>query len=298
MRGSRLIHRYLSQPSSVAQWWRLGRLWVVGVTVLMLCSLITSCSLTPKDTLSEIKKRGYIKVGTIFTSPPFGSLDDFGEPVGYNIDLTKAISRRLVGQDKHIEYVEISNPNRLSAVNSGEVDFILDTFTITEARKAHFDFSKPYHIAHFRILVRDTSPFMKPSELNGKKVGFMFGGTSNSILVRHYPQYQLVGFNSFTAELESLLNGQIEGLGCQEASGYTVIKKQCGVKLLDETIEDQPYAVGYRKHPATKPLQQELQQILDDLEKDGTMAALRKKWLTPPTPHPCEISKIQQIKAP
>jgi glutamate/aspartate transport system substrate-binding protein len=81
-------------------------------------------------TLARIKKTGIVRLGYRDASIPFSFLDPYKRPVGYSIDICKAIVREIgrtldIDEDEitnRIDYVKVTSETRLPAVMDGTVD--------------------------------------------------------------------------------------------------------------------------------------------------------------------------------
>ena len=111
--------------------------------------------------------------------PPLGFLDKKGVNKGFDIDIAKALSKELFGNEEAVEFVSVTSENRIAFLTSGKVDVIVATLTITEERKRDVDFSIPYFITAQMILVRADSKITKYQDLAGKKVATIRGSTGD-----------------------------------------------------------------------------------------------------------------------
>ena len=101
----------------------------------------------PKDLLDTIKARGKVIVGVKNDTKPFGFLDKDGNLIGYDIDIAKKIAYLIFGDENQIEFVPVTPSNRIMKLNSGQVDMLVATMSVTSQRLQLFDFSTTYHIA-------------------------------------------------------------------------------------------------------------------------------------------------------
>ena len=97
-------------------------------------------------TLQDVKTRGKLITGVKVDYPPFGFLDKKGVHKGFDIDITKALSKELFGNEDAVEFVSVTSEDRIAFLTSGKIDVIAATLTITEERKRDVDFSIPYFI--------------------------------------------------------------------------------------------------------------------------------------------------------
>lgn len=71
---------------------------------------------------------------------------------------------------------------RGAMLDNGTLDATLATFTITDARKKTYDFSRPYYIDHIGVLVLKKSGITDLAGLDGKTVGVALSATTKDKL--------------------------------------------------------------------------------------------------------------------
>ena len=126
--------------------------------------------------VQAIKDRGVLRVGVKNAVPGFGIQDALtGEYTGMEIDLGAKIAEEL-GVD--VEYTTVTAATRGELLDSGDIDCVLATFTITEERKQTWDFTTPYYTDAVTVLVEDASGIKTLADLKDKKVGVSSGSTS------------------------------------------------------------------------------------------------------------------------
>lgn len=126
--------------------------------------------------VQAIKDRGVLRVGVKNAVPGFGLQDALtGEYTGMEIDLGAMIAEEL-GVD--VEYTTVTAATRGELLDSGDIDCVLATFTITEERKQTWDFTTPYYTDAVTVLVEDASGIKTLADLKDKKVGVSSGSTS------------------------------------------------------------------------------------------------------------------------
>lgn len=134
----------------------------------------------PAD-VQAIIDRGVLKVGVKNAVMGFGFQDTLtGEYSGMEISLAEKIAEYL-GVD--IEFTTVTAATRTELLDSGDIDCVLATFTITDERKQSWDFSTPYFTDHVTVLVETASGISGLDDLVDKKVGVSSGSTSAKSLV-------------------------------------------------------------------------------------------------------------------
>src|SRR5918999_3413090 len=114
------------------------------------------------STMARLADEGEIKVGVKYDVPLFGFKNpQSGEVEGFDVDMAQRVADTL-GVD--LKLVEAISDNRIPFLERGTVDLVFSTMTITTDRDAEIDFSRPYYIAHGRILVPGDSEIQDVSD--------------------------------------------------------------------------------------------------------------------------------------
>src|SRR5918992_5286806 len=103
------------------------------------------------STMAKLVDEGRITVGVKYDVPLFGFKNpQSGEVEGFDVDLAQRVADELGVEMKLVEAI---SDNRIPYLQDGTVDLVFSTMTITTDRDAEIDFSRPYFIAHGKILV-------------------------------------------------------------------------------------------------------------------------------------------------
>ena len=164
---------------------------MLSVFVLTGCSRHNEAS-EDNDTLTQIKKRGELIVGVKYDSKPFGFVKD-GKLQGYDIDIAHLMAKRILGNEKLIRFVEVDAQNRISKLNSGEVDMVIATMSINPKRAEVVDFSLPYYYAGQAIMIRKGTAIKTVGDLNGRRVIIVLGTTGEKNIRFLAPEVILQG---------------------------------------------------------------------------------------------------------
>ena len=126
--------------------------------------------------------RGVLKVGVKNAVQGFSFQDTLtGEYTGLEDSLAEMIAEHL-GVD--VEFTTVTAATRGELLDSGDIDAVLATFTITEERKKTWDFSTPYYTDYVSVLVEDSTGIKGLADLKDKVVGVSSGSTSARALVK------------------------------------------------------------------------------------------------------------------
>ena len=146
--------------------------WVrITAVVATLGLALAGCSQgggEPADKLEAIKQRGQINIGSCLGTPPYGMLDDSGQPAGFDIDLANELGEFL---DVKVTITDLNSNGRIPALQSGVIDLVSCNFTITDERRQQVDFSNVVMYSGNSLLVRKDSGITSLEDLAGKTVG-------------------------------------------------------------------------------------------------------------------------------
>lgn len=148
--------------------------------------------------VQAIIDRGTLRVGVKNAVIGFGFQDELtGEYSGMEISLAEKIAESL-GVD--VEFTTVTAATRTELLDSGDIDCVLATFTITDERKQSWDFSTPYYTDYVTVLVQNESGIAGLADLKDKKVGVSSGSTSAKSLVAAMIENGVLSGDGFDAE--------------------------------------------------------------------------------------------------
>lgn len=142
--------------------------------------------------------RGVLKVGVKNAVIGFGFQDTLtGEYTGMEIEIAKKIAETL---GVEVEFTAVTAATRTELLDSGDIDCVLATFTITDERKKSWDFSTPYYTDYVSVLVETASGITTLKDLEGKTVGVSSGSTSAKALTKAMIEGGFIDGSSFDAD--------------------------------------------------------------------------------------------------
>lgn len=250
------------------------------LSFLFLCLICSGCGKKqPKiDTLGQIAKRDKLIIGVRDDTAPFGFRDKNGNLTGYDIDLAHIIAKGILKDEKKVEFVPVTASNRIMKLNSGEVDILIATMSITEQRQQILDFSMPYHIAGQAILTNRASKATSLKDFEGKKLIIVFGSTSENNLRTNVPEVEVIGFKTYKDAFNALKSGKAQGIVADDTILYNLSRNDSSVKILPKRYSQEPYAVAFRKEKESARLIREIDYIIDNLQSTGRLNKMREKW--------------------
>ncbi len=252
----------------------------IVLALLFLCLICCSCGKKTviNDDLTTITQRDRLIVGIRNDAPPFGFKDKNGFTVGYDADLARLIAKGILGDEKKVEFVPVTASNRIMKLNSGEVDCLIATMSITTQRQQFLNFSTPYYMAGQAILVRSSSKATSLRDFTGKKLIIVFGSTSEKNLRSNVPEVTVIGYKTYNDAYNALKNGKADGIVADDTVLLGFSTNDKSVKLLPKRYSKEPYAVVFRKDDASINFTNKVNYIVENLQSTGRLNRLQEKW--------------------
>lgn len=192
--------------------------------------------------VQAIIDRGVLKVGVKNAVVGFGYEDPVsGEYTGMEISLAQKIADYL-GVD--VEFTAVTAATRTELLDSGDIDCVLATFTITDERKESWDFTTPYFTDHVGVLVENASGITNLEGLVDKTVGVSSGSTSAKSLVSAMIDAGLISGDNFDADTFDPATWT-EGVKFQQYDDYPTISTGLSAGEVDAFCVDKSILAIY-----------------------------------------------------
>lgn len=198
-------------------------------------------------TWTRAKKRGYFVVGAKEDQPYLAEKDPAtGTYSGFDIEIAKMMSASLGFPPKTVRFRTIASANRETALQNGQIDYYVGTYTINAGRKKLVGFAGPYYMAGQSLLVRkDENDIHGPQDLAGKRVCSAAGSTPYQRIKADYPRAVLVAYDTYSVCVDNLLTYQVDAVTTDDAIliGYAA-KVPDELKVVGKSFSEEPYGIG------------------------------------------------------
>lgn len=262
--------------------------FVVASLILVAC---TPAAPTPTQSTGGNAQSGLpdlggrtVRVAVENAYNPFNFIDPAtGQPTGYDYDFFNEACKRL---NCKVEFVETSW-DAMVAVMGGTAGF--DTFdigadgiTITDERKKHVDFSKPYIRLQQVLLVRsDESRFTTAEEFKANPeflVGTQPGTTNYETAKELVGESRIRAYDQFGLAVQDLINGTVDAVVMDNVAGLGYVGANPDkLKITGEPLTSEELGFIY---PKGSELKAAFDAVLDAMQADGTLDALYQKWFS------------------
>ena len=248
---------------------------VFSLVMAMTILIASVSSAETVDLLSQIKERGYIIIATEGDWAPWTYHDESNQLVGLDVEIGTAIAERL-GVEARFE--ETNWDSILQGVDSGRFDLACNGVGYTETRAEKYSFSTPYVYTHKVLVVRKDNEEIKSFEdLKGKKTA----NTASSTYAAIAEEYgaTVTGVDALADTLQLVLQRRVDATINSQVTinDYMIAHPEAEIKVVDEG-PGEPVAIPVRKADDTATLIAAINEALDAMRADGTLAAISIKY--------------------
>lgn len=233
--------------------------------------------------LDDIRARGVWRVGMDPSFPPFENLDvAAGQVVGLDADLAAALGGRL--QIK-TEITSLGFDELIDAVAAHRIDAAISALPIIPERTQDVRFSDAYVQGGVVLATARGSGIRGPEDLGDSRVAVEWGSQGDAAARRLVAdgalRFELLPKDTVTEALDALVAGEADA-AVVDAISLALYPQSDRLVEVGEPVVSDPYVVVVA---ADAPdLLDAVNKGLAALESDGTLPAIRDRWLRPPQP--------------
>ncbi|MBQ8905949.1 MAG: amino acid ABC transporter substrate-binding protein [Ruminococcus sp.] len=236
----------------------------------------TSSTAGEDTSLQKVLDSGKLILGLDATFKPMGYTDENDQIVGFDIDVAEEVCKRM-----KVELVKqpINWETKEEDLKVGRIDCIWNGMSVNPSRAEEMNLSEPYMCNEMVFVVPASSEAKSMNDLKDKVIGVQNGSTAQDIL-KASEIGTTITEQAMATNIEALQ--QME-LGLVDAvfldsvvANYEITSAGKDYVVLPDGLEEEEYAIGFRKND--QKLRDEVQKILSEMKKDGTLGEISTKW--------------------
>ena len=112
-------------------------------------------------------------------------------------------------------------------------------------------------------------------DLRGRRIGVQLG-TTGEMAARLVQNGEVVSYDAIGAAWIDLRNGRVDAVIADLPTALLVSRKHPEIRIVGEPLTRESYGIALRKED--RKLKERIDGILERLEEDGTLPALRRRW--------------------
>ncbi|NNU82094.1 amino acid ABC transporter substrate-binding protein [Halovulum dunhuangense] len=216
---------------------------------------VIACGAVSAQTIDEVRQRGHLNCGVSPGVSGFSNPDDNGNWAGFDVEVCRAVAAAVLEDADAVRYTPLSNTERFTALQSGEIDMLSRTTTRTLNRDTALglNFAPVMFYDGQGFMVREAMGVSSVMELDGATVCVSAGSTTELNLADYFEanglSYQPVRFDRADEVLAAYDAGRCD-VYTSDRSGLAarrlVMNDPSEHVMLPETISKEPLAPAVR----------------------------------------------------
>ena len=249
--------------------------------LVLVLALALSCVALADGSVEAITDKGVFILGLDDSFPPMGYRDENNDIVGFDIDTARAVCE-VLGVELQLQ--PIAWESKELELNANNIDCIWNGLSINPARLEAMSMTFPYMSNAMILYAKSETGIADYADLAGKKVGVQSGSHAESILTEGeaYAETaesldEVLSYDDYLVALMDLQAGNIDAVLADK-----VVAEFKLATIADNSIvaaiefEDDLFGIGFRKGDVE--LRDKVQEILKELDQNGTLAEISAKW--------------------
>ena len=218
---------------------------------------------------------GTLSVGAYPTNPPFEYKNADGRFEGFEVDIVTEAAKRA---GLTVDMADYGFQALFSGIASKRIDVAISSITITPERLKTVSFTQPYYDSDMGIAAKADGGVKGEADLKGKTVGVLSGSTGETWVKAHREPdgiSDVKGYNTQQDMLLDLNNGRLDAVVSDVPGLEYSFTKMKGLAVEARIKTGEQYGLMLVKD---SPQLEKLNDALTAMKKDGTLAAIHKKW--------------------
>ena len=180
--------------------------------------LLAGTAARAEGTLDRIKQRGQLICGTSTGIAGFSMADAQGSWSGLDVDICRALAAAIFDDPSKIKFVPLASKDRLTALQSGEIDVLPRTTTWTLSRDAGqgLNFTAVNYYDGQGFQVRAKAGIKSVKELDGASICTVQGTTNELNLADYFRvnkmKYEVVAFQGIDETVKAYESGRCDAI--------------------------------------------------------------------------------------
>ena len=216
-----------------------------------------------------------LQVGSYPSNPPFEFKDDAGHFQGFEIDLVNAIAATL---GRPVEITDLGFQALFAATASHRVDLAISSITVTPARLQNQDFTQPYLDTNLALIAGPASRVKALEDIKGATLGAIASSTGEAWIKANGEKYGVADSKSYDTAANMFLdtaNGRVDGSVNDLAGSLYAFRTMKGMRVVANISGVNSIGIML---PKNSPMTAPVNEAMDGLKRDGTVAKLYAKW--------------------
>ena len=229
---------------------------LLAAASLAVAALALPTVVAAQGTLQKVKDRGQVRCGASQGVAGFSMPDAQGNWTGFDTDFCRALAAAIFDDPKKIQLISLSSKDRLTALQSGEIDVLARTTTWTLSRDAGIglNFTAVNYYDGQGFEVRRSANIKSVKELDGASICVAQGTTNELNLADYFRtrglKYEVVAFENIDDVVKAYEKGRCDALSTDVSQLVSYRSKMVNPDehvVLPEVISKEPIGPWVRQ---------------------------------------------------
>lgn len=247
---------------------------LAGIVLLMVFITVVAAGCQPQSDTEPLT------VGMELAYPPFEMTDSANNPTGISVDFAKALAESL---DRELIIENMAWSGLLPSLETGKIDLIISSMTITEERRERVDFSDPYAMSNLALLINKDSPVETYADLDhpDRIIAVKRGSTGHIYAENNLSEAQIMVFEKESACVLEVVQGKADAFTYDQLTIYKNWQQYADstkVNLIPYQEGPEYWGVAIKK--GEDELLAQINEFIAEFRSEGGFDALAETYLT------------------
>ena len=229
-----------------------------------------------EDWTSFPAENGVIRMAVKTDVAPFCYIKN-DQIVGYDIDIMVRFCKEY---GYGLEVISTEIVSIFAGLSTGTYDVSAAGLTVTEERAESVNFSEPNYTGGIVAVVANAGQnqvrYQTLQDFANTTVGAVTGTIHDQLVSSVVSGCDFQYYDDFSALLLALQSGTLDAVVTDMPIAQLAVARQPDLMIFPETVAPDSYGLGLQKD---SPLTEQVSAIIQRYTEDGTLDALREKWL-------------------
>ncbi|MEG0382881.1 MAG: transporter substrate-binding domain-containing protein, partial [Christensenella sp.] len=253
---------------------------IIAIAAIIIAAVIVSNVATKSGfETSFLSTRDTVKIGIRTDVDGFGSVDEYGNIIGFDREYIDAVLKELLGdREKMYEYYPLTSQDAGGTMKYGTADIAIGLLSSGLDKTKGFTLTKPYYTDDVVLVMRKDSRAQGINDVEGNTIGLLSTAVPSGDFIKHLQKIgaekEIVRYSDYESAMLDLDAGRIPAIAIPRALSKQFVNAEYRIAA------DPVYEIGYSIMLPTgqKAVETEFNRAIDKLDSNGTTLTLEKKW--------------------
>lgn len=237
----------------------------------------------PQERVPGIVQRDRLIVGVEQTQNLLSFRDPVsGELRGFEVELAQHIAQDIFGTPSKVDFRFVDSADTVRALESGQVDIVVRSLSITRSAQDQVFFSVPYLSTGTRMLVTESSGINSIQDLDGRTACALKDSTAVELIRQKNPKANIMNAGTWSDCLVMLQQGNVEAIVAHDTILAGMASQDPYLRIVGTSLSLENYGVAIAKPSSrhdTTGLIRQVNSTIERLIADGTWWNMYGRWL-------------------